>query len=98
MEHSDPPKDELVVVASVQGLVEAEILRGLLEASGIRVGLSPNGPVTAFPFTVGPLGSVDVVVHSRQEEEAREVLAELRAGRLAEREVPEDEAPAPPVE
>jgi hypothetical protein len=62
------------------------------------VGLSPNGPVTAFPFTVGPLGAVDVVVHSREQEAARAILAELRSGRLAEGETTGDEGALPPVE
>jgi hypothetical protein len=93
MESSDPLGEDLVVVASVQGMVEAEILRGLLEASGIQVGILPNGPMTAFPFTVGPLGMVDILVLARQEEAARAVLTEMRTGRLAE-----DAAPASETE
>jgi hypothetical protein len=92
MESPDPLGEELVVVASVQGMVEAEILRGLLEASGIRVGILPKGPMTAFPFTVGPLGMVDILVLSPQEEAARAVLAEMRAGRLEEDQPPLPEA------
>jgi hypothetical protein len=88
MESPDPLGEELIVVASVQGMVEAEILRGLLEASGIRVGILPKGPMTAFPFTVGPLGLVDVLVPSHHEEAARAVLAEMHTGRLAEEEPP----------
>jgi hypothetical protein len=91
MESSDPLGEDLVVVASVQGMVEAEILRGLLEASGIQVGILPNGPMTAFPFTVGPLGMVDVLVLARQEEAARAVLTEMRNGRLAEDGAPTSE-------
>jgi hypothetical protein len=91
MESSDPPGGNVVVVASVQGMVEAEILRGLLEASGIQVGILPKGPMTAFPFSVGPLGMVDVMVPSRHEEAARAVLAEMRSGRLAEDAAPPSE-------
>jgi hypothetical protein len=72
--------EALVLIDSVSGLVEGEILRGLLEAQGIGVVLSHESAGTAIGLTAGPLGLVELWVRSEQAEQARRILEEYRAG------------------
>jgi len=51
-----------VRVARVWGDLQAELLRGLLEAQGIPVVLSREGAGRAIGLTVGPLGEVEILV------------------------------------
>jgi len=50
--------DELVMIDSVPGMVEGELLRGLLQSQGIGVMLSHESAGTAIGLTAGPLGTV----------------------------------------
>jgi hypothetical protein len=74
--------DTIVTVESVSGMLEAEILRGLLESSGIRVWLSHEAAGTAIGIGIAPLGNVDIMVQERDLEQARQVLDDYQAGRL----------------
>lgn len=69
-----------VVIDKVAGDLQAEILRGLLEAQGIRVLLSQEGAGRALGLSVGPLGEVEILVPVEQEQEANQVLADYQAG------------------
>jgi hypothetical protein len=71
---------ELVKVETVSGLLEAEILRGLLEAAGVMVELSHEAALSAYSLGVGRMARVDVMVRAEQEDLAREVIQEYRAG------------------
>lgn len=62
------------VVEMVQGQLQAEILRGLLEAQGIQVWLNQEGAGAAYGINVGPLGTVEVLVPTSALEQARQVL------------------------
>jgi hypothetical protein len=73
---------ELVRVETVSGLLEAEILRGLLEAAGVMVELSHEAALSAYSLGVGRMARVDVMVRVEQEELAREVIEEYRSGTL----------------
>ena len=73
---------ELVNVETVSGLLEAEILRGLLEAAGVMVELSHEAALSAYSLGVGRMARVDVMVRAEQEDLAREVLQAYRAGTL----------------
>jgi len=66
--------EEWVLVDKVQGQLQAEILRGLLEAQGIMVWLNPQGAARAYAVSVGTLGAVELLVPSSQAEQARQVL------------------------
>ena len=69
------------VITSVSGDLNAEILRGLLEAQGIRVVLSQEGVGhSVYPVSVGLFGKVDVLVPSSQKEQALQVLKDYEAG------------------
>lgn len=62
------------VVEMVQGQLQAEILRGLLEAQDIKVWLNQEGAGAAYGINVGPLGTVEILVPSHALEQARQIL------------------------
>lgn len=67
-------EDEWVLVDKVQGQLQAEILKGLLEAQGIMVWVNPQGAARAYAVSVGSLGAVELLVPSSAADQAREVL------------------------
>jgi hypothetical protein len=67
-------------VAVVHGDLQAELLRGLLEAQEIPVLLSQEGAGRAIGLTVGPLGEVRVLVPGSLSGQARSILAAYEAG------------------
>ena len=71
---------DIVKVGSVSGKIEAEILRGLLEASGISVWLVHEAAATIYGLGVGPLAIVDLMVPTDQAEEASRILESYRSG------------------
>jgi hypothetical protein len=79
---------ELVKVETVSGLLEAEILRGLLEAAGVMVELSHEAALSAYSLGVGRMARVDLMVRAEQEDLAREVIQEYRAGTLDTPDIP----------
>jgi len=68
------------VIAHVYGELQAELLRGLLEAQGILVALNQEGAGRAYGLNVGPLGQVQIMVPASSVEDARHVLADYYAG------------------
>jgi hypothetical protein len=76
------------IIAHVSGEIQAEILRGLLEAQGIPVTLNQEGAGRAYGISMGPMGEVQLMVPSRYSQHARQVLADYEAGLF---ETPEDE-------
>lgn len=78
--------EDIVVVETTSGLMEAEILRGLLEANDITVWLLHEAAGKAIGLSVGPLGQVDLMVPAAQAEEAKKILDDYHAGRLMDHE------------
>lgn len=74
--------EKLALVESVSGLMEGEILRGMLESFGLTVSLSQESAGRVYGLGVGRLARVDILVPSDQAEKARQILADYRAGRL----------------
>ena len=70
------------VVQEVYGELQAELLRGLLEAQGISVILNQEGAGRAYGINVGPLGQVQILVPSHSLQNARQVLEDYYAGRF----------------
>jgi hypothetical protein len=68
--------DELAKLIVLNNPTEAEVLRGLLEAQGVRVLLSKEGAATAFGLTVGAFAEIEVFVPSSQFPEAKQILDE----------------------
>lgn len=69
------------VLEQVSGAGKAEILKGLLEAQGIRVILSQEGiGESIYPVSVGPLSEIQILVQSNQFEDAKQVVVDYNAG------------------
>lgn len=68
------------VVHQVSGELQAELLRGLLEAQGIRVMLNQEGAGRAYGINVGRLGQVQILVLTSQLETARSILNDYFSG------------------
>jgi len=73
-------EDEWVLVEKVQGQLQAEILRGLLEAQGIMVWINQEGAARAYAVSVGTLGMVEILVPTSAVEQARLVLEAYHRG------------------
>jgi hypothetical protein len=67
-------EEEWILVDKVQGKLQAEILKGLLEAQGIMVWLNQEGAARAYAVAVGTLGMVEILVPTSTVEYARQVL------------------------
>ena len=66
--------EEWVLVETAQGQLQAEIIRGLLEAQGITVWVNSPGAAHAYAVTVGTLGMVELLVPTNSVDKARQVL------------------------
>ena len=73
-------ENKWVELARVHGDLQAELLRGLLEAQDIPVVLSQEGAGRAIGLTVGPMGEVSILVASTHISQARRVLDQYQAG------------------
>jgi hypothetical protein len=73
---------ELVKIASTAGKIEAEIIRGLLEANGIQAHLSYESAGATYGLGVGPMAEVDILVLAEQQSQAEALLADYYEGRL----------------
>lgn len=72
--------DNWEVVHEVSGELQAELMRGLLEAQGIHVMLNQEGAGRAYGLNVGRLGQVRILVPTSQLEEARSILNDYFSG------------------
>ncbi len=76
----------LVVIFRAHSDVEASVVRGLLEAHGIRSMLASDVPHSVFPLTVAALGEVRISVSEHDADDAQRVIAshrtELPEGRV----------------
>ena len=89
-------EDKWEVVDEVPGDLQAEILKGLLEAQGIKVWLSQEGiGHSVFPVTISPMGRVQILVPHEQLQDARTILNDYYSGSLEnmDLEVPPEEGP-----
>jgi hypothetical protein len=68
--------DKFLVIDTVSGRGNAEILRGFLQAQGIQCELSQEALGSVYGLTIGGLGSVDLLVPSHQGKRARELIRE----------------------
>jgi hypothetical protein len=73
-------KQNWVLVASIQAEVQAELLRGLLEAQEIPVLLSREGAGRALGLSVGPLGEVNILVPDKFQAEAKKIIVQYETG------------------
>lgn len=62
-------------IAEVPGRIQAEMLKGFMEAEGVPVQLIQEGiGESVYPFTFGPLGEVQVFVPKEKLEQAEALL------------------------
>jgi hypothetical protein len=71
-------------VTTVQGELQAEVVRGLLEAQGVPVHLSQEGVARAYGLGVGPLSEVEIMVPENYLAAAQEVIQSYKAGDFEE--------------
>ena len=71
-------------IITVQGELQAEVVRGLLEAQGIPVHLSQEGVARAYGLGVGPLSEVDILVPDNYHQVAEKVIESYQAGEFEE--------------
>jgi hypothetical protein len=74
------PEEEWILVDKAQGQLQAEIIKGLLEAQGIMVWLNQEGAAHAYAVEIGTLGMVEILVPSNMADEARRILDEYQRG------------------
>jgi len=65
---------ELVSVGTAYGQVQAEIMKGLLNANEVEVWLSNDSAGLAIGFGIGPMAEVEIMVRAEQAEQARWLL------------------------
>lgn len=70
-------KWEKVTVAT--GELQAEIIRGMLEAQDIEVLLFQEGAGKVFSVSVGPLAEVEILVPADKKDEATQIIDEYFA-------------------
>jgi hypothetical protein len=68
-------RDGLETIYRAAGLLEAQVIKGRLETSGIPVLLDYESAGPTYGFTVGDLGEVRVMVPIERADEARELIA-----------------------
>ena len=66
--------NELVVIFRTHSDVEASIVRGLLDAHGVRSLVTSGVSRSVFPLTVNELGEVRIAVNAADELEARQII------------------------
>lgn len=72
------------VIATVSGKLEADIVRGMLEAQDIETMLSYEAAATAYGLGVGRLARVEILVRNEQVTEAEAIIDDYQSGKLAE--------------
>lgn len=70
------------LITTVSGEFQADLLRNLLEAQGIKVFLNQEGAGKAVGLTLGPMGEVQVLVPDNQSEAARQIVDDYYAGKF----------------
>jgi len=77
---------DLVVIFRTHSDIEAQIVRGLLEAHGVMSVLSSDVPHSIFPLSVDGLNEVRIGVHPSEAEEAQRIIeshrTELKNGQV----------------
>ena len=97
--HEEPPHRDLVTVTRVFNALEAEMLRGCLEAEGIPAILGDVQTVQTDTLLTVAMGGIRVMVPAPFADAARQTVEAFERGALAIDELPpEAEAPFPVVE
>jgi hypothetical protein len=71
---------KLISVYSTAGKLEAEIIKGFLEAQGLQVILNQESVGQTIGLSAGRLGKVDVLVPDTQVAEAKDLIKAIANG------------------
>lgn len=74
------------VVATTSGKLEADIIKGMLEAQGVETRLSYESAGMAYGLGVGRLARVEILVRDDLVPEAEAILEDYHSGKYAEEE------------
>ena len=74
--------DDWTSVYTTDGKLAAEMIKLTLESFGIDVLLAQESVGEVYGLTVGPLGETSVMVPTTKAAEAREILADMDAGKM----------------
>jgi hypothetical protein len=77
-----PVPEDPVVVDTVAGQLQAQIIRGLLTAQGLHPVLSGEAAGQATGLVLGPMGEVQILVPASEAEEAKRLIDDYYADRL----------------
>jgi hypothetical protein len=96
--HEQPPEVDLVTVTRVFNTLEAEMLRGCLQAQGIPATLGDVQTVQTDTLLTVAMGGVRIMVPAPFVDAARQTIDAFERGALAIDELPPESeaAPAPP--
>ena len=72
---------DLVEVCTAQGDINAQVIRSMLEGSGIDSMISGESTRITHGFTVDGLAEVRILVRSEDAERAKELVAEFRSAK-----------------
>ena len=75
--------NRLVSVYTVAGHGQAEVIKGMLEATGIPAEISQESAGLVYGFTVGGMGLAHILVAAEHEAEARALLEAMQRGDLS---------------
>lgn len=92
--HEEPPEVDLITVTRVFNTLEAEMLRGCLEAEGIPATLGDVQTVQTDTLLTVAMGGVRVMVPAPFADAARQTIEAFERGELAIDELPPESEPA----
>jgi len=92
----EPPHGDLITVTRVFNSLEAEMLRGCLEAEGIPATLGDAQTIQTDTLLTVALGGIRVMVPAPFADAARQTVEAFERGALAIDELPDDAEPAVP--
>lgn len=75
---------EPVIVRTVHGQLEGQMIKIFLESAGIPAELSQESAGQTYGLTIGALGAVDILVPASMAEQAQELLDAYDRGELEE--------------
>lgn len=81
---------KFVSIYSAAGLLEADMLKGFLEAQGLKVLLSQESVGRTLGLSAGTLGKVEVMVPEEQVAEAKRLLTAIENGEFEDFDYSED--------
>mgnify|MGYP002624417671 FL=1 len=73
---------EWTLLATFNEPIQAELLRGLLEAQGIQVLIAQEGAAKALGVNVGILGEIEVLVPAGEHTRAEQIMNDYFSGNL----------------